>query len=85
MKISDFKLTEVIGSSPLSWRFRASVTVTIDRFFRKPIIEEREVYKSYAGQWYFSDNGSSTPSKVADLSRALEARQGKDLPYCTTV
>ena len=85
MKVSGFELVEVIGDRPLSWKFKASVTVTRKRLFRKPLIEKREVFKTFIGYWHFIDNGECAPDEVDNLSRALEAKQGKDLPYCTTV
>ncbi len=82
MNVSDFKLIDVIGTSCLDWKFKAVVTVTTKRFMRKPLTEKREVFKTYAGRWYYIETGEYAGSEVASLCRALEARKGKDLEYC---
>ena len=81
MKISNFRLVEVIGNSAIDWKFRAVVDITTGLFKKKTT--EREVYKDYAGYWYFSDTGEFTPEyKVENLSRAYEAQKGKPLEQC---
>ena len=82
MEISDFKLVDVIGNSPTTWKFKAVVTITTKRFFRKQIIEKREVFRSYTSRWYFIDNGEFAPNTVNDLERGLEVEKGKELQYC---
>jgi len=82
MEISNFKLVDVIGVSPITWKFKAVVTVTTKRLFRRAIVEKREIFKSYAGSWYFIDSGDYVPSEINKLERSLEALKGKDLPEC---
>jgi len=82
MTISNFKLVDVIGDSAITWRFKALVTVTTKRIFRKQIIEKKEVFKSYAGSWYFIESGEFADEDVSKLARKLEAELGKDLQYC---
>ena len=85
MVISDFELIEVLGSTPINWKFRASITVTTKRLLRKPVVEKRPVYKTFGGFWYFSDSGENAPDEVRCLARLLEAKEGKELQHCETV
>jgi len=82
MELSNFKLLEVINDSPLSRKYRASVTVTTKRFLRKAIVEHREIYRKYGHSWYFKDNGEYAPDSVDKLVRKLEAEKGKKLENC---
>ena len=84
INISNFKLVDVIGSSPLTWKFKAVVTVTTKKwFFSKPDVKNREVFKSYGGSWYFIDTGEYIDNRSVDnLARKLEAEKGCDLQYC---
>lgn len=78
MKIDNFVLIEVIGSSVINLRFRAEVDVTTGFLFKKKV--RKEVYKQYGGSWYFSDTGKFTPAfKVEELQRAYEAKHGKPI------
>jgi hypothetical protein len=58
MKFSNFNLVEVIGGSPIYWKFRATVDVT-SGFFRKKTVT-RDIFKSYAGSWSFVDSVNFT-------------------------
>ena len=78
MKISNFRMIEVCGNSPLTWRFRASVDVTTGRFFKRT--KSRKIYRRYALDWYFVDSGEFTPGlQVGRLVRSFEARSGCSL------
>ena len=78
MKISNFNLIEVIGDNALNWKFRATVDVTTGIF--KKTTTKREIFKNYAGYWYFADNGQFTPKNdVECLVRAFEAKQGENI------
>lgn len=84
MKISNFKLVDVIGGSPINLRYKATVDVTTKNgLFLKKVTEQKEVFKTYAGHWYFIETGEYTPSdQVENLARKLEAEKGKDLRSC---
>jgi hypothetical protein len=84
MEISNFKLVDVIGHDALNLKYKAVVDVTTKKgFFRKPVTEQKEVFKTYAGRWYFIENGEYTPYiQVENLARKLEAEKGKDLEKC---
>ena len=82
MDISNFKLTDVIGSGPLTWKYKGVVDVTTKRFLRKPVTVKREIFKSFAGCWYFIDTGDFTPSSdIENLVRKLLAETGKELQH----
>ena len=85
MEISDFKLVDVIGTGPVTWKYRASVTVTKKNIFRKPTVERRNIFKTYTGSWYFTDTGEFTPLVVNELVRKLESETGKNLEGCLNV
>ena len=75
MKLSNFKFIEKIGNNAANWKFRATVDVTTG-FFRKETVT-REIYKKYAGNWYFVDVGEFTPGcQVENLVRSFEAKAG---------
>jgi len=76
MKLSNFELIEVTGSSALNFRFRARVDVTTWLIFKKT----REISKVYGGYWFFVDTGKYTPGWEAEnLARAFEVRAGKPI------
>jgi len=78
MKIQNFKLAEVLGKSPMDWRFRATVDVT-SGFFKKKTVT-REIFKEFGNSWYFVDTGEFTPGYyVENLVRAFEATTGKPI------
>ena len=82
MEISDFKLIEVFGKNVLTWKYKAVVTVTTKRVFRKPTVKHRNIFKNFGENWYFVDTGKFVPDAINDLVRKIEAEQGKDLEYC---
>jgi hypothetical protein len=84
MEISNFRLVDVLGSNAVNWKFKALVDVTTKKgLFRKRETKEKEVFKAYAGMWYFVESGEYAPgSDVDSLARKLEAEKGKDLQYC---
>ena len=78
MKISNFRFTERTGSDELDWKFKAIVTVETGRIFKNKV--DKEIYKEYAGNWYFTDTGDYTPrGQVEKLERKFEASVGSDL------
>lgn len=75
MKLSNFKLIEVIGKNSLDWKAKALVDVTTGLIFKKTIA--REIYRKYASNWSFSHNGEYTPGFQAEaLERSYEAGNG---------
>ena len=87
MKISNFRLIDVIGDSPLNLKYKALVDVTVKRgFFRKEVTEEKEVFKTYGGSWYFIDTGKFVQyGDMEALVRKLEAEKGVGLEKCLAV
>lgn len=83
IEYSNFRLTEIKGSSVLNYRFYALIDVTTKRLFRKPVVETREISRTFAGFWHFRDSGEFvTGNDVKALERAFEADQGKDIEFC---
>jgi len=84
MKLSNFKLIEVIGTSPITWKFRATVLCTTKKwFFSKPISETKDIFKSYTGSWCFVETGEYTPNyDVQKLERIFTSKNGRDLEEC---
>ena len=84
MKISNFRLLEVVGENPLNWRFLARVTVTTGPFwFSKEVSVDENVARKYGGAWFFTESGEYTPgTAVEELERVFEQTQGVELPYC---
>ena len=86
MTISNFKLLSVTGTSPINWRFKASVDVTTRPFpYIKQITKETIICKTYAGYWSFLDSGEFTPGNdTENLARAYENKHGQTLEHCPT-
>ena len=81
MKISNFKLKEVIGTSYANYKFRATIDIVTGIFRKKTVT--REIYKNYAGAWFFLDTGEYTPTMdVYKLEQSYEAKQRKELHQC---
>lgn len=81
MKISNFRLTEVIRKG-FNLSFKAKVTVTKGIWFWKTV-EDVEIYKEFASFWIFLDTGRFTPNfQVETLVRAYCAKHGKSLEDC---
>ena len=81
MKISNFELLEIIGTSPVNWKFRARVDVTTGFIFKK--VKTVDIYQQFGSSWYFVDTGKFTPGYlVENLVRAFEADQGKPIEKC---
>ena len=78
MKMSNFKLTKVIGNSPLNWKFIATIDITTGIFKKK--VETVEITKEYVGGWYYSKTGELViPQGILDntldnLVRVFEAK-----------
>ena len=87
MKISNFNLLNVTGTSPINWRFKASVDVTTRPFpYIKQITKEAIICKTYAGNWSFLDSGEFTPGvNVERLERAYENTHERSLELCPVV
>lgn len=81
MKLSNFRLIEVIGRSAIDWKFRATVSVTTGFIFKK--VKTVEIYRSYGGFWCFVNTGRYTPNTEAEaLERSFRAVQGRELEEC---
>jgi len=80
MKINNFELVEVIGKSPINFRFKAKVDITTGFFIKKT--KSVYIHKTYTGSWFFSASGEYIPDTVEDLVRSFEAAQGKPLEQC---
>jgi len=80
MKFSNFKLVEVLGRSPIDWKFRATVDVTTGVF--KKTVATKEIFKSYAGAWSFVESGKWCPDEVDALERSFRTRLGRNLEKC---
>jgi len=78
MLISNFKLVGVIGNSPLSFKFRATVDVYTGVLFWKKK-ETKDIFKTYTSLWYYTDTGECVGVSAENLCRAFEARHGEDL------
>ena len=81
MKISNFVLLEVTGTSVINYRYKASIDVTMGLFKKK--IKTRKIGRSYLGPWFFFDSGEFVPrAKIDPLERLFTAKCGKDLEHC---
>jgi hypothetical protein len=82
MKIDNFELIEVTGTSATSWRYKATVDVTTWFWWWKKT-KTVVVAKEYAANWFWMETGKWTPgTDVECLARAYAGKQGKDLEYC---
>lgn len=78
MKLSNFRLIEVIGDSPINYKFRVEVDVAYGFFNRKH--KTREIFREYACHWFFSDNGKPTPGFQAErLANVYNAKNTNSL------
>ena len=79
MKLTNFKLVETKGSSPLDWEYFAEVDVETRPFpFFKKYIKTRKMRREFVGAWHFVDTGEFTPGWQAEnLARAWEAQTGE--------
>ena len=83
MELSNFKLISIIGSDPVSWKFKGTVDVTVSKFIFWKVTEELEIFKSFGEFWYFTHTGIIVPVvEVERLVNILKAEKGKDLEYC---
>ncbi len=84
-KYRDFQLVGRTGGNAVNWRFKAMVTEETGFLFWKKS-RRRQVTKSYAGPWVFSDSGKYAPPEVAELCRMLESQNMspiEELPVIT--
>lgn len=81
MKIANFRLIEVTGRSATDWKYRATVDVTTGLFKKKT--KTVEVFKNYAGSWFFLDSGKFVLGPdVDEMARSFAGRCGKELEKC---
>ena len=87
MKISNFKLIEVIKKGIFTREHRATIDVTTGFFenglfgtsFLKKKTITREIYKQDLF-WFYTDTGIHTPGLIVEtLVRSFEAKMGKSL------
>lgn len=82
MEYRNFKLTKIIGASPSSWKFRATIDICTGSWIFKKT-ETHEVYRKYAELWSFVETGEFTFGNLCErLERSFCAKQGKDLHSC---
>jgi len=76
MKLHNFKLVEIMGSSPLDWVYIAQVSVTVRKFLFWKHTTKRTIMRRFGGHWHFTDTGEFTPGYQADLlAQAWNAQQ----------
>jgi len=81
MKISNFRLIERIGTSAITWKFKALVEVETGMFFKKR--EDKVIYKEYGHFWSFADTGKFTPDcAIEELQRKFEAEKMESIEKC---
>ena len=87
MKISNFKLTEVITTGHFTREHRATIDVSTGLFenglfgtnFLKKKTITREIYKQ-SMFWFYTDTGVHTSGTIVEtLVRSYEAKMGKPL------
>jgi len=75
MKISNFKLLEIIDDDKQNIKYVATVDEVIERFMRKSIYKTREIYKETNGySWCFTDNGEDVPYQINCICKGFEAK-----------
>ena len=77
--ISNFVLTNRLGTSALNWKFygRVLVTHTVTKFWGRDEVSEeyRNIYKKYGDSWCYVDDGVYLPSNtIGEMVRAWEAQ-----------
>ena len=78
MKFSNFKLTEMKGTTAINKEFFATVDVETGVLFWKRK-STRKIRRVYGGFWHFVDTGKYTPNyQVEDLARAWTAHTGQE-------
>jgi hypothetical protein len=78
MKLSNFELIKTKGTNAIDLVYFAEVDVTTGFCwpFKKTV--RREVFRSYASFWFFTDTGEWTPSDDCEkLARAYTAKTGE--------
>lgn len=81
MKITNFRLIKKTGTGPLTWKFKAIVTVETGFFLKKK--KDREIYRIFGEQWCFCDTGEFTPGcAVENLERAFTAKRMQHIEDC---
>lgn len=78
MKITNFRLVELIGGRPTTWKFKA--TVDVKTFWGKKVT--LDIYKPYAGYWIYSNTGKFCSNGVDEAERVFTAKQGMELQEC---
>lgn len=78
MRISNFTLDKTEGTSPTTWKYRASIDVTTGYLFWKRTVR-REITREFAEHWFFCDTGEFTPGwEVEALARSWKALTGEE-------
>ena len=79
MKLSNFKLVETRGKSPLDWAYYAEVDVTTGFLFWKKTNKAVTIFREYVGYYRFLKGGKHTPGHQAeDLAAAWKAQTGQN-------
>lgn len=74
MKLTEFVLTEIVGSRPSEMEYFADVTVIEGLLFKK--YSRRKIHREFATHWHFVDSGEYTPGYQAEeLERAFRAQE----------
>lgn len=77
MKISNFELVETVGSSPLSWVFKALVDVETGYLWWKKK-ERVKVQREYGAYWFFVENGEYIlDGSIEPIARSWMAKTGQ--------
>lgn len=80
MKLSNFRLTRVIGSNPIDLEYYADVDVTTIQgilWWKKIIVTRCNIRRKYVECWHFTDTGEFTPGmQAANLERVWDAKYG---------
>lgn len=70
MKLSNFRLEQTTGSSPVDWAFIASVDVERGWWLWKTV-ERKIIYREFARLWRFVDTAELTPGLQAEELESL--------------
>ena len=74
MEISNFKLTKCFGTSAITWSFRGTVDVSYMTgflFWKRKVVETKEIYKNYGGGWYWAETGNFTPGALVESAERV--------------
>lgn len=77
--IENFKLIKTVGNDPKDWKFLGTVEVTTGILWFKKTTTTREIFRSYANFWYFTDNGKFVPHMIFEAVSIFETNNAKKL------